>query len=253
VNLAPSRIRSRLAAVASAAALVALAAAPPAAAAGLSLGWLDCGPPSGPGVGSVTYGCLSELVELPLFPGFRLAAPVDSVIAFELVLDADVADAALPEWWHMEPGGCRASGWAADATPATSCLDPWAGQGVAAYQGWIVGEPAGSARHGRLLVAAAVGPGGFVRLEQDQPYTACRVLLRTNRTLSCAGCTTPACLVFNSLLIRRLPGSNPEELLLSGADLAGGDRVLWQGGAGADCQSVPVRRRTWGAVKALYR
>jgi len=28
---------------------------------------------------------------------------------------------------------------------------------------------------------------------------------------------------------------------------------VWQGGAGADCAAVPVRRTTWGAVKALYR
>jgi len=221
-------------------------------AAGLSLAWQDCRAPVGFGLENLANGCLSEILELPLFPGFRLASPVDSVIAFELVIDVDVAAAELPAWWHMEPAGCRAGGWAADAATSASCADPWAGQGVGSFQGWIVGEPAGSARHGRLLIAAAITPGGYVTLDADVAYTACRALLRTNRTLSCAGCTTPACLVFNSLLIRRLPGASVEEVLVTGADGAGAERVQWQGGAGADCQSVPVRRSTWGAVKALY-
>ena len=223
------------------------------AAQGLSLGWQDCRSGPGSGFGTQAYGCLGNITELPLFPTFVLAAPLDSVYTMELVIDVDVAVDPLPAWWRMDPGECRAGGWTATGSITGSCSDPWSGAGVAAAQGWLPGTPGDTTRHGRLLVAANVLPQAAVALQPNVPYVACRVLLRTNRTDVCDGCQTPACLVFNSVLIRRLPGSSVEELLLDSPETPGANWVQWQGGAGADCQSVPVRRRTWGAVKALYR
>jgi hypothetical protein len=75
-----------------------------------------------------------------------------------------------------------------------------------------------------------------------------------NTTLCSGGCSTPACMVLNSVLIRRLPGSAVEEVLLSDPEFAGANVVVWQPLLGAaDCASVPTRRNSWGAVKALYR
>ena len=200
-------------------------------AAGLSIGWLNCRALGGAGVDNQLFGCSSEINDLPLQAAFVLSSPVDSVIAFELVIDVDVADVLAP----------------------ASCDDPWQGAGVAAVQGWLAGTPGGSPRHGRLLVAAAAIPGTFVTLDADVAYTAARAVLRTNKTLTCEGCAIPACLVFNSVLIRRLPGSSVETLTLSNPEVPGLERVRWQGGSGADCQAVPTRRSTWGAVKSLYR
>lgn len=226
--------------------------AAPVRAQGIAIGWHDCRPPGGGGFNGQNYGCTSNIITLPLFASFSLATPVDSVWAMELVVDVDVATEALPAWWRMEPGGCRADSWAADASLAGSCADAWNGTGAAAAQGWLPGQPGASPRHGRLLVAASVLPNDAVALDADVPYTACRILLRTSNTTSCEGCLIPACLVFNSLLIRRLPGSSVEEVLLSVAESPAANMVAWQG-VGADCQSVSVRRSTWGAVKALYR
>jgi len=220
---------------------------------GLSLGWQDCRALGGAGVDNQLFGCSSEINDLPLYPAFVLDAPVDSVISLELVIDVDVAAAELPAWWRMDPGQCRMNGWSADALSPSSCNDPWQGTGVAGFQGWLAGTPGGSARHGRLLVAAAAAPGTFVTLDAEAAYGVARVLLRSNLTLTCAGCSTPACLVFNSVLIRRLPGSSVETLTISSPEAAGLERVRWQGGSGADCQAVPTRRSTWGAVKSLYR
>lgn len=234
------------------AAVLLLAMSTPVRSAGISIGWHDCRPPVGTGFNGQAYGCTSNLTTLPLFPSFTLATAVDSVWAMELVVDVDVATDALPAWWLMQPGGCRADAWSADASLAGSCTDAWNGKGAAAAQGWIPGQPGAAPRHGRLLVAASVLPDDFVALASDEAYTACRILLRTNRTTDCDGCLFPACMVFNSLLIRRLPGSSVEEVLLSVAESPGSNMVTWQG-TGADCQSVPVRHATWGAVKALYR
>jgi hypothetical protein len=234
-------------------ACAALASGPAASAQGVSLAWEDCRAPAGAGLLNRNFGCGSNISEFPLIPVFTLASPVDSVLAVELVIDVDVAADPLPDWWRTDPGQCRANGWTAGPAPATSCNDPWGGLGTASFQGWLPGTPGGSGRHGRLLVTASVLPEQAVALEALAPYAACRVVLRTNNTTSCAGCSVPACLVLNSILIRRLPGSSVEEVFIGVAESPGANFVTWQGGSGADCQSVPARRSTWGAVKALYR
>jgi hypothetical protein len=100
-------------------------------------------------------------------------------------------------------------------------------------------------------VAAEALPGHMGTLAANVSYSACRVVLALTDPNGCAGCTFPSCLVFNSLLIRRQPGSSVEELLFSDPEAAGSNMVTIHG-LGADCQSVPIRRRTWGALKALY-
>ena len=237
-----------------AAVLAALGVPRLAAAQGLSIGWQDCRSGSGTGSPDATIGCTASINSLPLFPAVRLASPIDSIFAMELVIDVDVATDVLPPWWHMEAGGCRQNDWGADAAKPFGCSDAWAGAGVASVQGWIPGTPGGSSRHARLLVAAGLSPGPapLASLQAGVSYSVCRVLLREENPSNCDGCTIPACLVFNSLLLRRLPGSSVEEIFLSDPETAASNMLTWQG-AGADCQSVPIRRRTWGAVKALYR
>ena len=219
---------------------------------GIAIAWHDCRSPGGAGFSSQNYGCTSNIVTIPLFPSFTLESSVDSVYSMELVIDVVVAADPLPEWWHTEPNACRANGWAADASFAGSCADTWTGTGSAAWQGWLPGQPGSQSNHGRLLIAASVLPENAVALDPLVAYTACRVLLRTNSTTDCPGCAVDACLVLNSILLRRLPGSSVEEVLLSVPESVGSNMVSWQGNT-ADCQAVPVRRTTWGAVKALYR
>ena len=96
---------------------------------GLSLGWQDCRALGGAGFTGRSYGCTSSLAELPLFPALVPDVAIDSVVAVELVIDVDVATDPLPPWWRMDPGQCRANGWAADASFSGGCLDPWLGRG----------------------------------------------------------------------------------------------------------------------------
>jgi len=228
----------------------------PVAGAGLSIAWQDCRPPLGGGFVNQASGCASDIQEYPLFPSFSLPATMDSVYSMELVVDFVVAGTEgdpMPPWWQMAPG-CRPNGWAADAAPSASCNDAWGGLGTGSFQGWILGTPGSSTRHARLLVAVGTLPQDAVTLLGNASYTACRILLRLTNTTTCNdGCSTPACLVFNSLLVRQLHSPTDVETLISGAELGVSDRAVWQGGTGADCQAVPTRRTTWGAVKALYR
>ena len=222
---------------------------------GISIGWQDCRSGGNPGFDRQTFGCGSNTTQLPLFPGIQLSVPIDSVFSVELVIDVDVAAAALPDWWSMD-GTCRPVSWTASAGVTGSCADAWNGANAASsVQGWLPGTPGSSAHHARLLVAAGVLASDFVTLNANTPYTLCRVTLDSRKTTVCpSGCTTPACMVFNSVLIRRLPGSAVETVLVTAPEAAGANVVIWQPLAGAaDCASVPVRRSTWSAVKALYR
>ena len=223
---------------------------------GLSIGWQDCRSGGNPGGSLQDFGCTSNTSAFPMYPGVRLLAPVDSVFSMEVVIDVDVASDPLPDWWSMD-GTCRTvqASWFAGSAQPGSCSDAWNGVGVASVQGWLPGTPGNSTRHARLLVAAGVLAPDAVTLDANVSYTVARVVLNSTNSTSCAaGCTTPACLVFNSLLIRRLPGSSVEEILVTDAEVAGANMVAWNPQFGtANCASVPVRRSTWGAVKALYR
>ena len=249
-------LRSPLARALAGALLTACFTARPAAGAGLSIAWDDCRPPLGFGNNNKAFGCASDINELPLFPSFSIPTSIDSVYSMELVIDFNVAGVEtdpLPPWWLMAPG-CRANAWAADATASFSCTDAWDGKGTGSFQGWIPGTPGSSSRHARLLVAVGTLPQDAVTLLGNATYTACRIILRTVNTVACNdGCSTPACMVFNSLLIRRLHTPADEEILISGPEMGLSDRTFWQGVGGADCTAVPTRRTTWGAVKALYR
>lgn len=217
----------------------------------LTLAWQDC--LGGGGLLNNAFGCSSNISTFPLVPTFQLAQPVDSVYAAELVIDVDVAADTLPAWWRMDPNQCRAGALSADAMiAATSCEDPWNGQGTADVQGYIVGVPYGSPRHARILVDVSVPSGAARSLLAGHDYAACRLLLQTTNTLTCAGCATPACLLFNSITLLRLPGASPASVTVGGGNSTG-NRVTWESGTGASCDAVPVRHSTWGAVKALYR
>ena len=223
--------------------------------AGLSLGWQDCRTAPGAGGDNQNFGCTVTINDLPLIPALKLTTAIDSVIACELVIDVGLATSTLPPWWHMEPGGCRAtpSAWSASLATAVSCPDAWQGQATALATSWLTSFPGSTSDRGRLTVAVAALPGVLARLERDIPLALCRIALRSDNSLTCSGCSIPGCLVFNSLLIRRLPGSLWEEATIATPEVAGATWVRWQGGLGADCQALPTRRSTWGAVKALYR
>jgi hypothetical protein len=236
-------------------ALALAALAPRAAGAqGISLGFQDCRAGGTPGFNAQNFGCGSNTTQFPIFAGLQLLAPVDSVFSSELVIDVDVASDPMPAWWSMD-GTCRTLSWFAGTTQAGSCSDPWNGLGAATVQGWLLGTPANSNRHARMLVAAGVVAENAVKFDANVPYSLCRILLDSrNSTLCPTGCTTPACMVFNSVLLRRVPGSTVEEVLVSTPEVAGNNWLMWQPTLGsANCASVPVRRSTWGAVKALYR
>lgn len=253
----------RLVTTSFAAAMIACALAPTAvpAAEGIYLTWNDCyvGSSQDP---NRNFDCASNGGQSELFCVFTMPQSADKIVAVEIVVDIQHAAATLPDWWRFDAGGCR-EGFnltaAADFPGKTACLDMWQGAvtpAVAQVQGYIPTEPRGASNTARIKVAGIVLPEDAVTVDGTSAYYAARIIISHANSAgagSCAGCDGGACLVLNSILIGRLPGSPGGDYLLQIPGAGEANWARWQGGGGANCAAVPVRNRAWGQLKGLYR
>ena len=234
-------------------------AAPARGAGGLYLTWNEC--VLGPGAShDRADGCSSNLVTQDLYCAFQMPASADSVLGVEIVVDVQHADAALPDWWQFAAGGCRAGFLRADFdfTTRTACSDFFLGFAAGGLQGYYVGQPRGADSQARIKLAASLLPSfGYASLDATHTYYAARITLTNDDTAPpaavCAGCADAACLVLNSILVRRQPGAAGGDVFLQTPGPGNANFATWQGGAGADCAAVPARSMTWGRIKSLYR
>jgi len=253
-----SRRKSSPAFLALAALLAASSLAPPAASAtGMDLRWDECAADAG--VSNKNFACDTDAGEDRLVVSIRLDQPLTDVIFFDAVLDFIVADnQVVPPWWEWFD--CRQGLLFGDANiyaGATNCVSWHSGSGLAGvgdfnHEGTIA--PADTASHRRIVAFGAhLLTLDYPDLIANQDYFLMNVLINRIGTTGpggCAGCSVPVCIVLNSVHI------NPQsvnELLITTANSPGSNFATWQGGAGANCMSVPVKQATWGAVKALYR
>jgi hypothetical protein len=226
------------------------------AAEGLSLTWGECAL-SGSAAHDGTWTCDSNLGQSDLFCAFGVGAPVDSVLGVEVVVDVQQADAGLPDWWRFEVGGCRSGELLADLDfrARSACADFYHGNATAGLT-YDPGQPRGGANQARIRVTASVLPDfGYATLDPATMYYAARLIIRHATTTDplCAGCAGPACLVLNSITVKRQPGASGGDVVVTTPGAGDANWATWQGGAGANCASVPVRAVTWGRIKGLYR
>jgi len=224
-----------------------------AAGAALYLDWDECGPS---GQQTHANSCDSNEGIQQLYCAFTLDQPLDQVLGVELVVDVQHSDPTVPAWWQLGVGGCRYEELTADggAPAGPACTDLWLGQAAGGIQGYNVGQPFGSPSQARIKVVLSLLPNQARTLNAGTVYYAARLNLtnvKTTGTDACDGCGASACLVLNSIWIKRLPGAAGGDLFFETPAPDGGNMALWQGTA--NCQTVPVRRRTWGAIKSLYR
>jgi len=249
-------------ALAAAVVVLALAPRPVGAAEGLYLTWNDCA--LGPTASSNRdFACDTDLGVNELYVAFTMPQAAGNVRAVEIVVDLQHSSPVLPDWWRLESNGCRwpmfepATLTAAGTFPErTACLDMWQGAPTAPaaeIAGYTSGQPGGGANQVRIKVTASVLPGNEQTLDGTSMYYAARIILANSRTVgTCSGCAEAACLVLNSIIIGRTEGSGGNYFLQTPGP-GEANWALWQGGSGASCAAVPIRNRTWGRVKGLYR
>jgi len=233
------------------------------AAEGLYLTWNDC--PLGAGLNNLSFACDTNNGENDLYVAFTMPQAANNVLAVEIVVDIQHSSLSLPDWWRLDPSGCR---WennnpplavAANFPGKTACVNMWQGAStpaIAQLADYIPGQPGGASSQARIKAIASVLPPDARALDGNSMYYAVRIILKNSRTIdpaACAGCGEAACLVLNSILVGRLAGSTGGDYFLQTPGANDANWARWQGGSGADCTSVPVRSRAWGQLKGLYR
>ncbi len=231
-----------------------LAPLPARGAEGLFLTWNDC--PTGFGSSQARlFGCGTDFGTERLIAAFSVSQPVDSVIGIEAVLDVQVATDSLPPWWQLGAGGCRSGYLTAqeDFTHDSTCVDPWHDTGIALIQDYLAYQPFGGPSQARIKAVVSIPSNGAAHLDAGPVYYAVRLMLGHQFSGACSGCLFPACLVLNSIWLKRVPGAAGGDILLTTPGPSMENFARWQGGTPGDCQVVPVRRMTWGRLKTYYR
>jgi hypothetical protein len=248
--------------------LLAMTASVAAAAAGVGLRWNACNADGG--IQNKTFACNTNNGTNALVGTFELGALLPGVVGTEIVIDLASADPTLPAWWSLRNAGtCRPTSLVMNATispVAANCID-WA-QGAAAGGIGAYNIGARGANTARIVAALAVAASGAADLDPGTEYFSFNLNINNLKTVgtgSCAGCSNPVCIVFNSIAV-------VQPVPLVGVKLTGpsngtdSDVALWQGGAGvvvppgpwtgggSGCPAAtPTTNKTWGQVKTLYR
>lgn len=235
-------------------ALTAAWSGPAAPSEGLFLSWNDC-PPAPGSASNLDALCQVNVSGQALVVAFTLAQAIDDVVAVEITIDVQHAQDPMPPWWRFAPGGCREGALSARSEfTGSTCVDFWQGHGTSSPPvTYEIGQPRGQMSQARIVVAIARAPTEPVRLEAGPMYYAAEIEISNERTSLCSGCAAGACLVLNSLNIGRLPGAPGGDYFVQQAGSGNANWATWQGGGGASCMAVPVRRQSWGRLKSLYR
>lgn len=231
----------------------------PALAAGYNLRWDRCYGDGG--TANRTFACDTNAGSEVLVCSFVLDAPRAQVSGNEIIIDVLSLEDPIPPWWHFrDPGSCRQNSMNLSlvANPAdVTCVDWAAGksEGGIGFYGAELGniDPSLVNRHRKIKIALAVWPQDLADLMADTEYFSCNVTINHVKTVgptACPGCAGPVCVVLTHLKVTTTdPGT---DITLHAPTTPGSDIVTWQG-IGPNCQLVPVKRSTWGAVKGLYR
>ncbi len=254
-----------------------LTAVPVLAAPGLNLSWNSCYG-EGTGVQNMAFACNTNLGSQRIVGSFVSDIDILRVGGVECYVDLASASAALPAWWRVDRDGCRYGSLSMNlvASPDDAvCVDLWSGQALSAYV-YSVGDRGPNTA--RISVESAVDwfqPQLLQTILAGSEYFIFNLQINRAKTVgadACIGCSTPACIVFNSA---RVLFCDPDELeycayldpggpnfthTLTGGTHPGSDYVTWQGGGLPEVGGVTgcpaatsVRKQTWGGIKAVYR
>lgn len=230
-------------------------------AAGLSLRWNACSLDAG--VANKTSACTSNLGNAgSLVASFNTDTDVFGATGIEVIIDLASSGAAWPAWWSV---ACRTPITlnSAISPAAANCFDWSSGTSVGGLASFTSGLYYGPTS-ARILGGFAVPPAGVdvpaLPAASGTEFFAFNVVLsnaKTTGTGSCAGCTTPVCLVFNNI---KMVSGLVTSAILNQPAVPGSNVATWQGGAGVTSTlgggcpaATPSRNATWGSVKSLYR
>jgi hypothetical protein len=228
-------------------------------AAGLSLTWDRCA--TNPGATTnTTFDCSDPSAIHTLYAVF--SSPVAAnVLALEFSIDFQVDAPALPTFWQINtpitPTACNDGVLFARIRSATTCSAKqiWQAGGAAVMNPQVGFAPYGGPNRGRIVGSVWTTTPIAIAANENCHGFHINFLpsVATEAGGSCAGCQTPAAIVWNSATIGELAhgGVVPEDVPITGAGIVGNCATV--NGATSVCAATPARNRTWGALKSLYR
>ena len=237
--------------------LLSFATSSPRAARGdaASLAWGACA--GGGGVSNQTFACDTNIGDHVIIGSFVLGESLpftaDWGVEARLTAGQPGTSSTVPEWWRLEPGGCRAgvlsTSFDFTSNPYVPCADPYFGQALAAPpQITLITTPDlpphGSSTFERIQLGAYVPLP--VTLAAGTEYDAFRIRITnagTRGSTACAGCCQEMAIVLDDLVISG--GTTVVHFVNQPV-------VSWQS-FGSPCQATPERAASWGRVRSLYR
>jgi hypothetical protein len=247
---------------------------------GFALSWNDCiGLPGA--AQNLDYACDGSRDGNPfrLVVTFTPPSDLGQFVGMQVYLGMRTGLPTLPDWWRLGADECRAAlangGGFGIAFPgsragigtgtAGACIDLWAGANTGGGLRWTSDTQIACSRFycseypapGQGALQLAFARDTSVPLQAGQRYLIAPILLDPSNPDSCAGCATPACLFVHAVELYQNAGQvPPQQDVYYMRETSERQYVTWQNGGiiGNGCPlEVPVRRATWGAIKAIYR
>ena len=234
--------------------LVSLAAPARAQYGSVRLAWNDCG---SAGTSARAFACNTNTGSDVLHVSFQPGNATDAVYRFDTVVVIGYESfAAIPDWWSFVPvTGCRRGSLLASADFTASsgaCADPWMGQAFTSLSVTTAYLMEGSYRRHYLRVSATLPTAAAVPLDPATEYYGVRLTLNHQKTVgagACGGCAQSVCLALDPYGSRTY--ADPANPVQTSLYPSFGYSVVWNGEGSCD-RLVPVKNRTWGALKSLY-
>jgi len=244
--------------VVAACALAICAAAP--AVAGVNLSWNDCG---AYGSSATPLTCTSNVGKLVLVVSLTPTSSIPLALVQDSNIDIGTSRTFVSPWWDMNGlNGCRKNSCSPMFSfgSLTRCVDPWMGQAIGGYDYSVApfvdqSNPPDQLNRTRFRAVCALPVASPVRLEAGTEYYMCEMVIDMAKTVglgSCSGCTDDAIFSLTSVKISEPEGTPEGNPIYTTTD--NGSCVRTNAFPTAEqCSALPVRNRTWGSLKAMYR
>lgn len=218
---------------------------------GVNLSWDNCG---AFGAESKSFACNTNAGSSTMVGSFAAPPGIVCSPGLEMILDLETSGDVLPNWWMFTNAGtCRQNnlGLSLEFTAGPAdCADYFMGSaGLALTQ--YVGPSSALNRARIILYGLDTFEVCFGSTPGVETY-AFKLTLSHDKTVgsgSCGGCGDGVCVVLNA--IKFYPSFFSGEVTLTTPLTR--NYVTWQAGIPNCPAATPVRSRTWGAVKSLYR
>jgi hypothetical protein len=221
-------------------------------AAGSGLRWNSC-----QGASNRNFACDRNTSSELLVGSFSSPTSM-SMIAAEVYIRITVAEGEIPSWWRMwAVSDCRRGGsnLSVDMSTETECEDPWGGQATGLFAPHSIDSQGVD-----LRLVMAVPSTSPVSIGAGRPYGLFKIGLQHTRSTgagSCAGCSTPACIVIERMVLvpehEYAQDAREVELTDGMSGLGGsGNIAKWQGGT-ANCAGATAKSSSWSELKRLYK